>query len=88
VTAYLILTLSHNYSSKKKCVLQKNYYTSRCEKFTRYLKGGEVSLVLYIFTIAKMAEVKVVNKLLTCVTKYVWGNSGKCSHNELAKLRQ
>jgi hypothetical protein len=54
--------------------LQKNVCTFRCEEVTRYSKGGDVSLVLHMVTIVKMAEVIVVRKLPPCVAKHVWGD--------------
>jgi hypothetical protein len=72
-------TVCHNYSSKKQHVPQKNYSISRCEKITRYSKGGDISLVLHMVTITKRAEVVELSKLPPCVAKHVWGDSGKRS---------
>lgn len=39
---------------------------SRCEKITRYSRGGDVSLVFHVVTVPKMTEVVAVCKLPLC----------------------
>jgi hypothetical protein len=74
------------YEAKKKYVSQKNYCISRCEKSTQYLKGCDISLVLHMVTVARKSEVVAMSNFPPCVAKHVWGDYGKCSRNELAKL--
>jgi hypothetical protein len=76
----------HKYSLKKKCVLHKNYYITRCEK-KRYSNGDDVLLVFNMVIGVKMADIIMVNELLPYVAMHLW-SGGKCNHNELAKFRQ